>query len=306
MTIGIILSLIGTFFHVTFMVPRRFCTFDVKYYYISLSFGTFLSSVFTLCCYSLFNRAFSLAISRTMILTGIILGITWVIGFFTYMQGIELIGLSRATALKNYTAVIGLLIGILGFGELRQMGPFELGLVFVGCLMMLGSGVALARTLPGEIEDFTRKRDGIFCSLVAVVFFAIYATEVKLVVPRIMAVEYIPVATAWGGALATLVFLYITKGKKGVGNWLRMPVIEHLRALGGGFLWVIGMYCMTVGIQMAGVGISWAVTPFGTVFSVVLGLKVFHEIELRHHRKYILSGILSSLAAVILFLFAIR
>ncbi len=306
MATGIILSLIGTIFHVSFMVPRHYCVCAVQYYYTSLTIGATFAGIVIEYFSLLFGQHLGLPINSTTLLAGIILGITWAIACFTYIQGVGLIGLSRATALKNYTAVIGLLIGIIGFGEFRQMSRFMFELVLFGCLIMMGAGAVLAHTLPtGQLASANKWR-GILYSLVAAVFFAIYATEVKLVASRIMVVDHIPLATAWGGFLGASVLLYFTKGRKGVIDWFRMSAIEHCCAVVSGFLWLMGTYCMTAGIQLAGVGISWAVTPFGTVFSVLIGWKIFHEIEPYQQRTKLLFGIIGSLASIILLLFIFK
>ena len=306
MAAGIVLSLIGTIFHVSFMVPRRYCACVVKYYYTSLTAGAIFGGIVIEYFRSFFGQRLGLPVNLTTLLAGIILGITWAIACFTYIQGTELIGLSRATALKNYTAVIGLLIGIIGFGEFQQMSWFMFDLVLVGCLVMMGAGAVLAHTLPAGQLASANKWRGILYSLVAAVFFAIYATEVKLVAPRIVTVDHIPLATAWGGFLGAGALLYFTKGKKGVIDWFRMPAIEHCCAVASGFLWLMGTYCMTAGIQLAGIGIAWAVTPFGTVFSVLIGLKIFHEIEPYRQRTKLRFGIIGSLASVILLLFIFK
>ncbi len=306
MATGIILSLIGTIFHVSFMVSRRYCACDVQYYYTSLTVSATFAGIVTELFRLIFGQHLGLSVNLTTLLAGIILGITWAIACFTYIQGIELIGLSRATALKNYTAVIGLLIGIIGFGEFRQMSRLMFELVLVGCLIMMVAGAVLARTLPAGQLASANNRRGILYSLVAAVFFAIYAMEVKLVATRIMMVDHIPLATAWGGSLGAGALLYITKGKKGVMDWFRMPASEHCCAMVSGFLWLLGTYCMTAGIQLAGVGISWAITPFGTVFSVLIGWKIFREIEPYQQRTKLLFGITGSLVSVILLLFIFK
>lgn len=299
MTKGLCLILIGTGLHVIFLIPRKKTTIPVLPYYLSLTGGaTILSGIIAAGMLLLGFKGFPSTF--TQLGKGILLGTVWAAGSLAYISGTDRIGLSRSTAIKNLTAIIGLLMGVWIFGEFSGTGWLRLFLTISGCGMMLWASVALTRTLP-NMESVGNTR-GVGVSLSAALIFAVYASGVKIITSELN-VFIIPLLTSLGGFLSALIFVTFRRDRvASFGYWIKISFWEHQLAFLSGILWLAGTFCITLGIKLTGVALSWSMIPFGTVISVAIGVGLFREIDYRLHRKNLAVGMVGSItAAMILF-----
>ena len=157
-----------------YMVPRKVCGLRDFDFVLSMSVGAVVTT-----------QAVQFAVHHGSLppasVTGAWLafscGPIWALGILFYTLSVSQMGLALATPIKNTTAVLGTLIGLLVFSEWRQTSPFP---AMVGSVLVVGCAVVLGRC--GEQSE---KRScvtplGVVYALLAAVFFAAYTIPLRL------------------------------------------------------------------------------------------------------------------------------
>ncbi|MHB0999975.1 MAG: GRP family sugar transporter [Armatimonadota bacterium] len=236
----------------------------------------------------------------------IISGIVWGTGTLAYSSAVKHIGLSRSTPIKNTSAILGTLSGIIIFHEFSFRHYVPMTLVVLGSIAIVVSATILSRIESFDKGDEDDGRQnlvfGILASVWAAVAYSAYTVPMKI-------------TYAEGVTPSTFLF-YMGQGCFVGMTALSMILKVHMsptqspwrdRGMAGlsGLMWALGSLCANIAVKYIGVAVTWPLTK-NTVIAVVYGTLVLKEIDTARHKKSLNAGLLLSLAGVLLLAIAMN
>ncbi len=209
-------------------------------------------------------------------------GPIWSLGILFYTLSVSQMGLTLATPIKNTTAVLGTLLGLLVFAEWRDTNA---ALALIGSVLVVTCAVILSRTSDRTCERSCINPLGTVFALLAAVFFAAYTVPLKLAqksgLDSTTIMAWMGVGTLLGGLVLFLVF---SRNRR---RWLRESPRDHLFAALAGCIWALATISMSEAIRLIGLSITWPVTNLNTIVTVAAGIFLFREIDAARHRRTI-------------------
>lgn len=293
--LGFLLALVSMVLFGLYMVPRKLCGLRDFAFVLSMCVGTVAS---TLTAALLVHRGCLPPVAPGAALLALSSGLVWTLGMLSYTLSVTHMGLALATPIKNTTAVVGTVFGLVVFSEWKETSPW---LALVGSLLVVACAVILAQTGakngsrpegpeeagegPGEPERSSVTAVGVFWALMAALGFAFYAVPFKFA-QRAGMDSYTLTAFTGLGTLpgAACLFLFFSRGRRG---WLRAPLSDHLYAALCGAIWSAATITMAEAILRIGLAVTWPITNLNTIVTVAAGILWFHEIDARKHARTI-------------------
>lgn len=294
--LGLVLAFVSMVLFGLYMVPRSHTTVSQPRFMLFMGAGTMASS---LALGALFGG--NLAVAWDLRLWAIAGGVVWGFGTVAYSTGVQKIGLSRSTPIKNTTAILGTLYGVLIFREFTLEDPAALVMAFAGSASIVLAAVLLgAVTSPAEQHVPVPRGTfwaGVALSLTAAVCYSFYA---------------IPLRHAVHAGLSPVGFLFYMGqgafvGMAGAALLARRPSsLEDLTLEGwgapvlAGVLWAAASACCNSAIKLVGLSIAWPIGNLNTLVAVAYGSWVLHEVRVREHRRELFWGLTAATAGVFL------
>ncbi len=230
-------------------------------------------------------------------------GAVWFLANTAYTGAIDRIGVARASAAKNLTALFGTAFGLLLTGE--RLGPAQALEALAGSALIVAAALLIGRARRGagmpRSQSDARRLDplGVLLGLVAAAGIGYY------LVPAIPVLD----ASRWGwlqyqaalgisGGLLSLV-PHCLRRLRGRAAPLRLQD-ERLPGAAGG-LWFLGSLLVTPGTTLLGLAIAWPLSQLSFYLTLGFGVAVFHEIDLTRSRRSVWIGGACTLVALALF-----
>ncbi len=224
-------------------------------------------------------------------------------------------GVGRATPIKNITAVLGVLFGLIVFQEYEGLSTFSLITLAIGTILIVYAGKILG-FIQGStgisrpscpinlvVPKFMEKNKktaltaGWILALGAALLYGLTSISLKVLSSSTESVfQFLPIVGI--GALVTS--FAADRTLTSTHSWRREPVKEHLYAVLGGILWVIGFMGLTLGIKFVGLSISWPMAMSSTVFAVLYAILLGKEIDFSNNKKTIIKGLLVGIIGIAL------
>lgn len=313
--IGIFFSLLAAVFLGLYPVPRRYVDFGINDYMISMTIGVMISSSILSMLFFVFSEnAGILGLSAVQWGLALLAGIIWTSGAVLYVSSVDCVGVGRATPFKNFSVVVGLLIGLIGFQEYQELTVLKVLLIILGSTAIVFAGktlgyiegrVDLSRpTCPVDSiipEFFGEERKtpliaGGVLALGAATLYGLMLAPVRMLTSSTDNVfQFLPAVGIGAFLTAVTADRFLTTRH----TWLRVPVNEHFIAMFSGLLWVIAFTGLAIGLKLAKISIAWPIVKSSTVFAVLYGVFA-KEISFDENKEKILQGILLGILGVIL------
>jgi glucose uptake protein GlcU len=290
--IGYGLATLALVFFGLYMVPRKLTGLRDLPFVLSMSVGIVLT-----------NTVASLLLFRTPLRDGgqaghgyaLLCGPLWYAGVLFYSISVSRMGLTLSTPIKNTTAVLGAVIGLVVFAEWRETKPIE---ALIGAILVVVSAIIISRTGENDCRRSCVTPTGIVAAIGAAIMFASYTIPFKLAqgagVDTVTLIGYM----GWG-ILPTAALAFAALDRDWRGWWHRAPR-EHLYAGLCGALWVVASIAMGEAIRRIGLAITWPFTNLNTIVTVACGIVFFHEINARKFWKVLLAGLVVGVLGVAL------
>jgi glucose uptake protein len=274
-----------------YMVPRKLARMSDLPFVLTMSVGVVLTTGLA----GLLSPAGSPAVGSPARWLAFLCGPIWYLGVLFYAMSVTRMGLALSTPIKNTTAVLGALIGLLVFAEWRETQPV---LTLAGSLLVVLCAVILAQTGENDCRRSCVTPAGVACALAAAVFFAAYTIPFKIAqqagLDTLTLVAYMGLGTLAAAVVCFALF------DRGWAKWRQQPLAHHTWAALAGLIWVLAVICMAEAIKRIGLAITWPFTNLNTVVTVACGIIVFREISVRKFWKTILLGLMAGVAGVVL------
>jgi drug/metabolite transporter (DMT)-like permease len=235
-----------------------------------------------------------------LIVWAILAGCLWAVANTLTIFAVRDVGLSIAFPLWNSNSLLGILWGILFFGELRGADWRRWAGVIGGALLMFGGATALAIASSTQSSSVNALR-GVAAALAAGVMWG---------------TMYIPYRKAYLTGMNPLSFItFFTVGELGMMSVLAIsfsggvaPLIHQLSAarhvlfwlLAGGVVWVVGDLFQQYAVKYAGITRGIPLSNTNQLWGLLWGVLVFGELRGGAHDvlvKVILGSVVMALGA---------
>jgi glucose uptake protein GlcU len=235
-----------------------------------------------------------------LIVWAVLAGCLWAVANTLTIFAVRDVGLSIAFPLWNSNSLLGILWGILFFGELRGADARRWFGVIGGALLMFGGATALAIASSTQSSSVNAMR-GVAAALAAGVMWG---------------TMYIPYRKAYLTGMNPLSFItFFTVGELGMMSVLAVsfsggvtPLVHQLSAarhvlfwlLAGGVVWVVGDLFQQYAVKYAGITRGIPLSNTNQLWGLLWGVLVFGELRGGPHDvlvKVILGSVVMALGA---------
>ncbi|HID95903.1 MAG TPA: hypothetical protein EYP53_07600 [Candidatus Latescibacteria bacterium] len=274
-----------------YMVPRKLSDASPHSHLLSMCVGVLVT---TISLKLVLDRSWTAGSAE--IALSYVCGLLWALGTFCFIASVRWMGLSRATPVKNTTAVLGTGIGMLFFDEYKTTDPLT---ATAGSILIAGTAVLLARTSYNTGDNHSSSTSlGVIFGLLAAGSYASYTIPFKMVMLRGVSLEELIVFMGQGCLLGVLI-LSLPQRRR-ISEWLRETSRNQILGLLGGIIWALAVTALARSIKMVGVAVAWPLSNLNTVVAVAVGIVFFKEINYPVHKKEILLGMATATAGSVL------
>ena len=278
--LGVVLGLVTAFFIGLFMVPRRYARSDNVTFLLGMMAGAAVgSAAYWLVAGAPWQWSWAVFFS-------LVPGVNWAVGSYAYAFGTERIGLAKATGIKNTQVVVTTVGGFVFFHERASTEPVS---AVIGAALVVATAVYLSWIEHREESLPSASPAGYLVPIIASILYGVNGVFMKLLivwnVPRPLANLGIGLGALLGG-----VALYVLTGRRFC-DLPKAGLKNHFLALAGGVTWALGLVTMILSIDYAGLAVGWSLMNLSVVVSVLYGVVVLREIDLRRRWGRVAIGL---------------
>ena len=294
---GFVLALTSMVLYGLYMVPRRKSSASAGAFTFWMGWGILVSTT-VIAVLSKNIQPVNVQQYLLMFLSGIL----WATGTLGYLYSVQLIGLSRSTPIKNTSAVLGTLFGILIFQEFSLDKYLPLSLAILGSGAIVASATLLGRVeIPDNVENPRVNTKmliyGVLCSLWAAIAYSAYTIPMKIAYSQGISPSAFLLYMGQGcfvGMSLLAIIIDSNKPKHPRTTWKDRNLAQL-----AGMMWAVGSLCANSAVKLIGIAITWPITK-STFVAVLYGVFVFREIDVKKHRSELNAGLLLSVIGVVL------
>jgi len=216
-------------------------------------------------------------------------GIVWVCGIASFNIAIDKIGLTRFNQWKNFQGPIGTLLMLAFLDEITGSKVIWL---LLGMTTMFFSAVLFS--IRPDNDSKHSNTSGILFALLAAACFGVTAFINKIITNQGFIYSQLLYHSLSVVVSAAIIFVIQTRKPKEIlrfsrENWL--PVISGAMFLTATILSIFS-YTMIIG------SVSWSITQLNAVWTILIGIFVFKEVEFKKHWLRITAGFVFAIAAI--------
>lgn len=292
---GYLFAIISSLFFTCYIVPKKLSKQTPIKYSLFMGLGFFVVSIIMYLFHKILeNNSSETLLNPILVLSGLG-GILWLIGSIFFLGAIDKIGLSRSNQWKNLQGPIGSILILLCLSEFMQTKVFFIILAIFFILLS-----AMLFTIKKREEKIIDKK-GIFYAIFSALFFGInaliqkYATNHGLIYSQ-------QVYFSGFVFLSALVYLWIKeKDRKTLKDFKNR---NNLLGMVGGAIYFFASFFSTLAYQYIPGSIAFTIVQLNAVWTVLVGILIFKEINFKENWGRILLGILLAIIGVIMLLLA--
>lgn len=290
--IGYILAALSSIFFGIYVIPKKLAKMETKYYLFYMAIGfLFISSIAYL--FSLLNGNNIEKLFHPVLLLVIFRGISWFVASNLFLISIDKIGMSRSTQYKNLKGPLGVLLTLIFLAEFKVTNVF---LVLLAAVLTFFS--ALLFTIKKDHNKIDKS--GIIYACVASLFLAVNALIQKYVTNS----GFIYTQQLWQAiTIIIIAYMYIIIKDKNLNTLKNITFKNKLLAILSGLLYYFATYFNTLSYKHLPASIAFTIVNMSGIWSVIIGISIFKEIDFKKNYKRIITGIILSIIAIIILLF---
>lgn len=233
-------------------------------------------------------------------------GIVWGTGTLAYSSAVKHIGLSRSTPIKNTSAILGTLFGIIFFHEFGFTKVIPMLMVILGSI-----AIVVSATILGRIESFDGGDDdagpssalvGVISSIWAAIAYSAYTIPMKITYAEGVTPSAFLFYMGQGCFIGMTALSLILKAHL---NPIRSSWRDRGMAGLSGLMWAVGSLCANLAVKLIGVAVTWPLTK-STVVAIAYGVLILKEVDTVRYRSALRIGIILSVAGALLLAFAMQ
>lgn len=290
--IGYILAILSSIFFGIYIIPKKLVKINTRYYLFFMSLGFVFISLLAYSI-SLLTKNNAEPLFHPILILVVLRGISWFLASNLFLMSIDKIGMSRSTQYKNLKGPLGVLLTLIFLAEFKVTNVF---------LVILAALLTFVSALLFTIKKDNNKVDklGIIYACIASLFLGINALIQKYVTNA----GFIYTQQLYQSITIMIVsYIAIIINDKSLKMLKNITLNNKLLALLGGLLYYFATYFNTLAYKQLPASIAFTIVNISGVWSVLIGILIFKEIDFKKNYKRIILGILLSIIAVIVLLF---
>ena len=310
--LGYILAIITMLIYGVYMAPRKIATSSNGSFTFWMGTGILITST---AIFLIFHNTKHLIDIKTNCVS-VIAGLIWATGNFAYSISITKIELTRATPLKNLSAIFGILLGIFIFNEEANKSNFKLIAIIISGIAIIVGATLLSRVGIGYNSKkkllFKDYFIGASLAIWAAIAFSIYTIPMKIAFLKgaspVGFLFFMSIGIFIGLTLLALwsgwkpnIKIFIEDRFQSNKNIEKLSLpIEKNRwlAMLSGFGFAIGSLFANYAVKFAGVAITWPITK-NSIIAVLFSAFILKDVDYKSSKTIFWTGISISLIGII-------
>lgn len=290
---GYILALLSSLFFTAYIIPRKLSKLSPITFSFFMSLGFSASTIILYLFQPLikFHETISLVLSWS-----VLAGIIWAGSFVLFVTSIDAIGLSRSNQWKNLQGPIAAILGILILGEFATTNPV---FAILAAISIFLSAVFLTRSSEDK-KQFAAK--GVYLATLSGVGFGSVAVIQKYVTAHVGVYSQ---QVVWSLSIAASLLLYIIISKK-IKEIVKSSRRDLIISLMAGVLYLGASIFQLFSYKYLAVSISFTIIKMNAFWTVLIGILIFKEINLRKYYKNVALGFILTLIGILFLVLARR
>ena len=289
--LGYILSILSSFFHTLYIIPRKISKQSPVIYILYMSVGYMLSSIIICIIHSI--NGYSMDFINPLLIYSVIAGALSMIASIFVILSIDEIGISRSNQWKNFQGPIGAGLIFFFFGEARNT---KISFLILAIITIFISAVLL--TIKDDNQRKSNKK-GIIYALGAALFYGVNALMRKYTSDANLIYEQQLYSSIFM-FLAALVYVLI-KSDKNIENITKK---DNMLAVLAGIIYYFATYFFITAYKYIQGSIAYTIVQLNTVFTILFGIIVFKELDFKKSWKRVILGIIFSIIGLLMLMIA--
>lgn len=292
---GYLFAIISSLFFTAYVVPKKLSKQTPIKYSMFMGLGFFIVSLIMFCLNkTLYYNPKETLLNPILLLSGFG-GALWLLGSVFFLTAIDKIGLSRSNQWKNLQGPIGAILTLTFLSEFMQIIIIYIILAIVSILMS-----AMLFTIRNDKEKIVDKK-GIIYAILSAIFFGInaliqkYATNNGLIYSQ---------QVYFSGLVFVSSIIYLLITEKNINALKNIKKRDNILGIIGGCTYFFASFFSTLAYKYIPGSIAFTIVQLNAVWTVLVGIIIFKEIDFKKHWLRILLGILLAIIGVIMLLLA--
>lgn len=292
---GYIFATISSLFFTAYVVPKKISKQTPIKYSMFMGLGFFIISIIMFWINKIFVYNPKETLLNPILLLSGFGGSLWFVGSVFFLTSIDKIGLSRSNQWKNLQGPIGAILTLIFLSEFLETRLIYIVLAIIFILIS-----AMLFTIKNSKEKTVDKK-GIIYAILSALFFGInaliqkYATNNGLVYSQ-------QVYFAGLVFISSIVYLLVTE--KNIIVLKNINKKDNILGIVGGCIYFFASFFSTLAYKYIPGSIAFTIVQLNAVWTVLVGILLFKEIDFKKHWSRIILGILLAIIGVIMLLFA--
>ena len=281
--LGYIFAFISSICFSIYIIPKKIAKENNWYYMFYMSIGFVIVSLFS---FFLIGDRESLFVWPALLT--IVRGFLWVIATYLFLNSIDKIGISRSTQYKNLKGPIGVLLILICLQEF-QVTNFVY--VIISAILIFISAII-----------FTIKKDNVkinYKGVVMALMSSVILGLTALIQKYVTNLGYVYMQQFWHSITVfvsvAIIVLIKDRGYKSLWN---VTLRNKLLAATGGILYYFATFFNVNSYKYLPASIAFIVINLSTIWSVILGITLFKEIDFKKNWKRIILGFMVALLGI--------
>lgn len=292
---GYLFAIISSLFFTFYVVPKKMSKQKPIKYSLFMGFGFFIVSIIMYIINKIFVYNPNETLLNPILLLSGLGGILWLIGSIFFLTAIDKIGLSRSNQWKNLQGPIGAILVLIVLSEFMQTKVIYIILAILFILMS-----AMLFTIKNSEEKVVDKK-GIIYAILSAIFFGTnaliqkYATNHGLVYSQ---------QVYFSGLVFLSALIYLFIKEKNIKILTEIKSKDNFLGVIGGGIYFFASFFSTLAYRYIPGSIAFTIVQLNAVWTVLVGILIFKEINFKENWKRIVLGIVLAVIGVIMLLFA--
>lgn len=285
---GYLFAFASSLFFTLYVIPRKLSTVPATVFTFLMGTGFFIGSLV------LFLARPALGFQETdspLLGLALLAGAIWATGFVNFIKAIDYLGLARSNQWKNLQGPVGVLLSLV---ILAEYATTNWVLALLAGLAVFASALALNISRPDH--DHRLSTRGIYHAAGSSLAFGSVAVMNKYMSMHVGVLNQ-QLVWSFGIALSMLVYLLI---RRQAGQLRRLSRKNLVLGLSAGLLYLGASFCMLESFRYLPGAIAFTIIQLSAVWTIAVGILVFHEIDARRSAGRIVLGLALAVAGIAL------
>lgn len=292
--LGIIYALISSLFFSAYIIPRKLSKQSPLVFSLTMATAFALGSILI---YFLLPMLHANEKLNSSLWWSAIAGAVWAAAFVAFVTAVDYLGLAKSNQWKNLQGPIGVIVSLAVLKEANSANPF---FTIFAALLVFAS--ALFFTMPSEEQKQLELKKGITLALISALGFGSVAVIQKYVT---MSVGIYIQQVVWSVAIViSLALSVVYKGK--TSSILTQSAADYKLSIFAGLAYLGASFFQLLSYKYIEASIGFTLIQMNAVWTILIGIFVFKEINLKLYGKRVALGFICALGGILLLAFAKR